>query len=81
MAAIYPDLENKTVYVTGGASGIGKAIVEAFAAQKAHVIFFDINDSAGNALVNQLGAAGYSAHFFPLDLTDFESLQACFAKA
>ncbi len=81
MAAIYPDLENKTVYVTGGASGIGKAIVEAFAAQKAHVIFFDINDSAGNALVNQLGAAGYSAHFFPLDLTDIDSLQACFAKA
>ena len=81
MAAIYPDLEGKIVYVTGGASGIGKAIVEAFAAQKAHVIFFDINETAGQTLASQLAAGRRSAHFFKLDLTDTEALQTCFAEA
>ena len=81
MAAIYPDLEGKIVYVTGGASGIGKAIVEAFAAQKAHVIFFDINETAGQTLASQLAAGRRSAHFFKLDLTDTEALQTCFSEA
>ena len=35
--AIYPDLEGKSVIVTGGGSGIGAAIVRAFARQKAKV--------------------------------------------
>lgn len=81
MAAIYPDLEGQTVYVTGGASGIGKAIVEAFAAQKSHVVFFDLNESAGQALADQLAREGRSAHFIKLDLTDTEALKAGFAAA
>lgn len=81
MAAIYSDLEGRTVYVTGGASGIGKAIVEAFAAQKSLVVFLDVNESAGNALASQLAAEGRSAHFIALDLTNIEALQSAFATA
>ena len=39
--AIYPSLENKTVIVTGGASGIGASIVENFLQQGSKVAFLD----------------------------------------
>ena len=47
MPASYPDLKDKTVLVTGGASGIGAALVEAFAAQGARVGFLDIDERQG----------------------------------
>ena len=40
--ATYPSLRNRVVIVSGGASGIGEAIVEAFAMQNAQVAFLDI---------------------------------------
>ena len=40
--ARYPSLIDKVVFITGGGSGIGAAMVEAFAAQKANVAFVDI---------------------------------------
>lgn len=41
--AAYPSLEGRGVFVTGGASGIGAAFVEAFRAQGARVAFIDLN--------------------------------------
>lgn len=81
MAAIYPDLEGKTVYVTGGASGIGRAIVQAFAAQKAQVVFFDVNTGAGEQLAAELASDKQTVHFISLDLRDIDALQTAFAKA
>jgi len=46
-SAIYPSLENAAVVVSGGASGIGEAIVRGFAAQGARVGFVDIAEAAG----------------------------------
>ena len=45
MSAIYSDLEDKTVLVTGGGSGIGEWIVREFARQKSRVAFIDIADA------------------------------------
>jgi NAD(P)-dependent dehydrogenase (short-subunit alcohol dehydrogenase family) len=81
MAAVYPDLANKVVLVTGGASGIGAAIVRRFVAQKSTVLFFDIQAGAGAALADELTSTGLAAHFARVDLTDTKALQAAIAEA
>jgi len=52
--AIYPSLKDKVVVVTGGASGIGEAVVEAFVKQQARVVFLDVQDAVGEVLVQRL---------------------------
>ena len=81
MGATYPDLADKVVLVTGGASGIGAAITRRFAEQGSTVIVFDIQRGAGEALASELRAAGRSVHFDALDLTDIPALQAGIAAA
>lgn len=75
--ANYPGLRNRAVIVTGGASGIGEAIVEAFAAQQSRVAFLDLQKEAGEQLASRPGAAGASQPLFvPCDLTDIAALEA-----
>jgi NAD(P)-dependent dehydrogenase (short-subunit alcohol dehydrogenase family) len=74
--AIYPDLKGKTVLITGGASGIGAALVEAFAEQGARVGFLDRDEAAGRTLRDALTAKGQEVLFVPLDLRDTEGLRA-----
>lgn len=78
-SAIYPSLKDKTVIVTGGASGIGEEIVRAFAAQGSRVGFLDFDAEASAALVADLGgeAAGVAHEF--CDLRDIEALRAAIA--
>ena len=74
-AAVYPSLENRVVLVTGGATGIGEAIVEAFARQRAQVAFIDIQEDEAKGLVGRLVDAGLRAPvYFHCDLTDFVAL-------
>lgn len=75
MAAIYPDLADKVVLVTGGAAGIGEFIVRAFAAQKAVVAFVDIQKERGEKLAAELTAQSQRVHFAPVDVTDTAALQ------
>jgi NAD(P)-dependent dehydrogenase (short-subunit alcohol dehydrogenase family) len=79
--AVYPSLRDRVVLVTGGASGIGEAIVESFAKQHARVAFIDLQKEAGEGLVQRLSAAGYpSPIFYPCDLTDVPGLQEKVSK-
>ena len=81
MAATYSDLAGKVVLVTGGASGIGEAIVRRFAQQKSAVVFFDIKVEEGTRLARELSSQGLSAHFLNVDLTDIAALRAGVADA
>src|SRR5581483_4919221 len=75
--AIYPDLAGKTVFVTGGGSGIGAAITRAFAGQKAKVAFVDIAEEASRALVAEVSdETGMAPLFIPCDIRDIAALQS-----
>jgi NAD(P)-dependent dehydrogenase (short-subunit alcohol dehydrogenase family) len=76
--ARYPNLAGRTVFVSGGASGIGAAFVAAFAAQGCRVAFVDIADASGEALAARLGAATRYTH---CDVRDVASLRAAIADA
>ena len=55
-SARYPDLAGRTVFVSGGGSGIGAAFVTHFAAQGCRVAFVDIADAPSRALVDDASA-------------------------
>jgi D-xylose 1-dehydrogenase len=73
--ARYPSLTDRTVLISGGATGIGASFVEHFAAQGSRVAFFDIDTSAGEALADELGDARHKPLFVPCDLTDLDALK------
>ena len=68
--ATYPSLIDRTVLVTGGATGIGASLVEHFAGQGAKVGFIDIDTQAGTLLAAGLAAARTAPMFVGADLTD-----------
>jgi NAD(P)-dependent dehydrogenase (short-subunit alcohol dehydrogenase family) len=72
--ATYPSLKGRAVLVSGGASGIGEAIVRAFAAQGGKVGFLDIADDAARALQAELGAQA-TLHYEHCDVTDIAALK------
>jgi len=74
--ATYPSLAERTVFVTGGGSGIGAAIVTALAGQGAKVAFVDVQGEASKALVASLSDARHHPLFIPCDLVDIDALRA-----
>jgi NAD(P)-dependent dehydrogenase (short-subunit alcohol dehydrogenase family) len=75
--AIYPSLAGKTVYITGGAAGIGAELVRAFAAQKARVGFVDLDAKGGAALVEEIGS---DIAFAQCDLREIDQLKRAFTE-
>jgi D-xylose 1-dehydrogenase len=75
--AEYPSLRGKTVFVTGGATGIGAEIVMAFADQGSKVGFVDIDREASEAMLDMLNGE----HIFSYcDLRNIASLQKSFSE-
>ena len=72
--AIYPSLKDKVVFISGGASGIGKSIVRHFAEQGCKVGFVDIADDAAKALIADIGPKA-RLHYEHCDVTDIAALQ------
>jgi NAD(P)-dependent dehydrogenase (short-subunit alcohol dehydrogenase family) len=78
--ASYPSLKDRAVFVSGGGSGIGAAIVEHFAEQGATVGFVDIDEAASKALVARIAAAGHAAPVFAkCDVRDVAAYQGAIA--
>lgn len=77
------DLRDKSAVVTGGSSGIGRAIAETLATAGAHVCVADINETAregGESTVERIVARGGSAEFVTLDVTVSTDVALVFAE-
>ena len=70
MSATYESLGNRTVVVTGAASGIGQVIARRFAGEGSDVVVADIDTQNGPAVVDTLNESGHSARFIETDVTD-----------
>jgi NAD(P)-dependent dehydrogenase (short-subunit alcohol dehydrogenase family) len=80
--ATYPSLRDRVVLITGGASGIGEKIIEAFTRQHAQVIFLDIQDEAAQAVIERNRSCGHSIPtYYHCDVTNVEELHECANKA
>lgn len=73
--AIYPSLKGRSVFVSGGGSGIGASIVEHLAAQGAKVAFVDINEPASKEVAAKTGAL-----FLKCNITDTKTYQGVLAE-
>ncbi len=79
--ARYADLVGRTVFVSGGATGIGADLVTAFHGQGADVVFVDIDAEGGEALRDRLASQGDAPLFLPCDVTDTPALREAMATA
>ena len=70
-----PETSSKRVFITGGAEGIGKAIVEAFCLSGDQVAFCDINETAGQETAKATGSI-----FHKVDVSDKVALESCIQR-
>ncbi len=71
-------IEGASALVTGGASGLGEAVVRRLVAAGAHTVIVDRDAERGEALAKQLGSA---ASFAKTDVTSESDVQAAVARA
>ena len=72
------EITDKTVLVTGGASGLGEAVVRHLAARKARVLILDLNEARGRSLAQELGS---QAGFQRTDVSAEADVQAAVDRA
>ena len=80
LSNLYPSLRSKHVFITGGATGIGAALVESFVAQGALLSFLDVDDEAANALKIRLNVKE-RLRYFHCDIRDVNVLQTTISNA
>jgi NAD(P)-dependent dehydrogenase (short-subunit alcohol dehydrogenase family) len=76
--ATYPSLRDRSVLISGGATGIGAALVEHFVGQGSRVAFLDVDEPAGARLATTLGER---ARFIACDVRDTAALRRAAAAA
>ncbi|KAK5081073.1 hypothetical protein LTR70_009335 [Exophiala xenobiotica] len=77
----YETLKNKSIIITGGASGLGLATASVWAEHGAYVTLADLNKDDGEAAAADLTAKGYKVSFVQCDVTDWTSSVAAFKHA
>ena len=73
--------EGRVALVTGGASGMGRAISQAFANEGAKVVVADVNDAGGAETVAAITSSGGTAVFVRTDVTNAAAVDATVARA
>ena len=61
------DLSNKKVIITGGSTGIGKEVVKLFAENDAKIAIFDVNNTEGIKLTNELNQNGHDIRYWNVE--------------
>jgi D-xylose 1-dehydrogenase len=80
--ASYPSLRGRSVFITGGGSGIGGCLTEAFARQGSLVAFVDVAQEPSDALVAKIEDAGLPRPWYrKTDVTDITALQTAIRDA
>lgn len=74
-------LQDKSIIVTGGSTGIGRATALRCGAEGAAVTIADVNDSAGASVAAEIVAGGGRAHYIHTDVTNSAAVQAMIASA
>jgi NAD(P)-dependent dehydrogenase (short-subunit alcohol dehydrogenase family) len=74
---LYPSLRDRVVFISGGSSGIGAELVRAFAAQGSRIAFCGTRPDGGQALIDEITAAGRAAPWYgACDVRDVAAYQA-----
>ncbi len=81
-SAIFPDLRDASVLITGGGSGIGAALTEGFVKQGSRVAFIDVAAQPSEALATRLeGEVGVRPLYLNVDLREIEAIRAAVEEA
>ena len=68
-------MKNKTILITGGASGIGLALVEKFTTEGSNVYFIDSNGLLGRQVAKEFQEKGKSVTFLEVDIREESQVQ------
>lgn len=79
--AVYPSLQGRTAFVSGGASGLGAEFVNQLVGQGMRVAFVDVDVDRGAALERLLQDAGAEVMFLECDVRDVSSLRQTIGQA
>ena len=74
-STLQPPTTNKRIFITGGASGLGRAIAFKYAKQGYQVCIGDVNEQRGLATIEALSALGCDAFYQTCDITQIKDLE------